>query len=212
MNTDFIELLTHSSIRLKGDVTIYCDPFNIKEATHDADIILLTHNHYDHFSPDDIAKVIKTDTVVLVPSSIDEEVRKKLGKKCMVLSGDAGETFDFEYTDVKMVPAYNVNKQFHPQEAGWVGYLISMDDKLIYIAGDTDINDDIIDIRCDIAMVPVGGTFTMTAKEAADLVNQIGCEVAIPTHYGSVTGDESCAQVFADAVDKSIEVNIIKQY
>jgi len=212
MNTDFIELLTHSSIRIKDEVTIYCDPYNIREVTHDADIILITHNHYDHFSPDDIAKIIKTDTVLLVPSSIDEEVRKRLGKKSMVLSGDAGESFDFEYLTVKMVPAYNVNKKFHPMEEGWVGYLIEMDGKVIYIAGDTDINDDIINISCDIALVPVGGTYTMTAKEAASLVNQIGCEVAIPTHYGSVTGSEECAQEFASAVDSSIEVKIIKQY
>ena len=212
MNTDFIELLTHSSIRLKGEVTVYCDPFNIREAAHDADIILITHDHFDHFSPEDIAKIIKTDTVLLVPSSIDENVRTTLGKRSMVLSGDAGESFNFDYIDVEMVPAYNVNKKFHPQSNGWVGYLIRMDGKTIYIAGDTDINDDIINVSCDIAMVPVGGTYTMTAEEAADLVNQIGCEVAIPTHYGSVTGGADCAERFASRVDSSIEVKIIKQY
>ena len=212
MNTDFINLLTHGSIKLTGGGTVYCDPYNIREELHDADLVLITHDHFDHFSPEDIAKILKTDTIFLVPSSMEDMVRKQLGKKAMVLSGEAGESFDFEYADVKMVPAYNVGKKFHPKDNGWVGYLIDIGDMTIYIAGDTDINDDIIDIKCDVAMVPVGGTYTMTAKEAAEFVNQIGCTIAIPTHYGSVTGDEDCSKQFADAVDSSIEVRIIKQY
>ena len=212
MNTDFIRLLTHSSIKIKSDVTVYCDPFNIKDALHDADLILVTHDHFDHFSPEDIAKVLKSDTVVLVPSAMEGAVKKALGKKVLVLSGDAGESFDFDYLNVKMVPSYNVDKPFHPQSAGWVGYVVSIDDKTVYIAGDTDVNDDILDVTCDIAIVPVGGTYTMTASEAASLVNQIGCEVAIPSHYGSVTGDESCGSEFAALVDSSIKVKLIKEY
>ena len=212
MNTDFIQLLTHSSIRIKGDVTIYCDPYNVRDALHDADIILITHDHFDHFSPDDIAKVIKSDTVILVPSTMEDEAKKKLGKKIMILSGSAGEKFDFDYVSVEMVPSYNTDKPFHPFSSGWVGYIVNVSDKTVYIAGDTDINDDILNVGCDIAMVPVGGTYTMNASEAADFINQIGCEVAIPTHYGSVTGDESCAAQFASLVDDSIEVKIIKEY
>ncbi|MBP5261917.1 MAG: MBL fold metallo-hydrolase [Clostridiales bacterium] len=212
MNTDFIRLLTHSSVKLKSDVVVYCDPYDIREALHDADLIMITHDHFDHYSPEDIAKVIKADTVVLVPSSMEAKVKKELGRKVMVLSGEAGEKFNFDYIDVKMVPSYNVDKQFHPQSAGWVGYIVTIDDKKVYIAGDTDINDDILNVDCDVAMVPVGGTYTMTAAEAASLVNQIGCEVAIPTHYGSVTGDESCGIGFASLVDSSIEVKVIKEY
>ncbi|SCW27010.1 L-ascorbate metabolism protein UlaG, beta-lactamase superfamily [Ruminococcaceae bacterium YRB3002] len=212
MNTDFIELLTHSSIRIKGDIIIYCDPYNVRDALHDADIILITHDHYDHFSPDDIAKVIKSDTCFLVPSSIEAQVRKALGKKVMILSGDAGERFNFDYADIEMVPSYNVNKKFHPESAGYVGYIVCIDGKRIYIAGDTDINDDILNVTCDVALVPVGGTFTMDAKEAAELVNQIGCEAAIPTHYGSVTGSEDAGDVFRSLVDDSIDVKIIKKY
>ena len=212
MNTDFIRLLTHSSIKMKSDVTVYCDPYNIREDLHDADLILITHDHYDHFSPEDIQKILKNDTVVLVPSAMEDTARKVLGKKVMILSGEAGEIFDFDYLDVKMVPSYNVDKPFHPQASGWVGYLVNIEDKTVYIAGDTDINDDILDIECDIAIVPVGGTYTMTAPEAASLINQIGCEVAIPSHYGSVTGSESCAEEFASLVDSSIEVKIIKEY
>ena len=212
MKTDFIQLLTHSSIKIKGEITIYCDPFDIREDFHDADLVLITHDHFDHFSPDDIAKIAKADTVFLVPSAMEDKARKALGKKAMILSGDAGEKFDFEYLEVEMVPSYNVDKQFHPQSAGWVGYIIHDEDIATYIAGDTDINDDILNIKCDIALVPVGGTFTMTAAEAAQLVNQIGCEVAIPTHYGSVTGSESCAEEFKSLVDSSIEVKVIKKY
>lgn len=212
MNTDFIELLTHSSIRIKSDVVIYCDPFNIDKDYRDADLVLITHDHFDHFSPDDIAKVRKADTVFLVPASIEDKVRKELGKKAMILSGNPGESFNFEYLDVDMVPAYNVNKQFHPKANNWVGYVVYIDDRKIYIAGDTDINEDNLNVTCDIAMVPVGGTYTMTAKEAADFVNQIGCEVAIPTHYGSVTGSEDDAEVFKSNVDSSIDVRIIKRY
>jgi len=212
MNTDFIELLTHSSIRIKGDVVIYCDPFRINREYHDADLVLITHDHFDHFSPEDIALVSKPDTVYLIPSVMEKQARKALGKKAMILTGDAGESFNFEYTDIDMVPSYNVGKSFHPREAGWVGYLIHIDNKTIYIAGDTDINDDIINVECDIAMVPVGGKYTMDYKEAADLINQIGCNVAIPTHYGSVAGDDADGERFKELVDSSIEVKIIKKY
>ncbi|MBR2523492.1 MAG: MBL fold metallo-hydrolase [Clostridiales bacterium] len=212
MKTDFIELLTHSSIRLTGDVTVYCDPFNIRNESHDADLVLITHDHYDHFSPEDIARIRKSDTVFLVPAAMEQTAKKALGKNSLIMTGEAGESFNFEYLDVTMVPSYNVNKQFHPRSAGWVGYIVRMDDIDVYIAGDTDINDDIVNVSCDVAMVPIGGTYTMTASEAADLINQIGCEVAIPTHYGSVTGSEDMAEEFRSLVDSAVEVKVIKQY
>ena len=204
--TENIRVLTHSSIKITGEAVIYVDPFHIVDTESDADIILITHNHFDHFSPEDIAKVIKSDTVLVVP--------KKMKKQASSIP--CGEMITVEPRDQKhlgnivigTVPAYNPLKPFHPKGEGWVGYLIETDGVRIYVAGDTDITKENKEVVCDIAMVPIGGTYTMDAKKAAELVNIIRPKVAIPIHYGSVAGSKSEEEVFRANVNADISVEI----
>lgn len=210
---DEIRVLTHSSIRIEGEQVVYFDPFNIDAEYHDADIICVTHEHFDHYSPEDIAKVKNDSTVLVCPESIKD----KLGNSGfdaefieLVAPGD-----ELEINDVKIdvFPAYNVGKQFHPQANKWVGYVVTMNGTRYYIAGDTDINDDVKSVRCDVALLPVGGTYTMTAEEAAELAKLIKPRAAIPTHYGSVAGRPEDGEHFAALLKGSeIEVSVRMQH
>ena len=117
-----------------------------------------------------------------------------------------GDELEINGVRIQAVPAYNVGKQFHPQANQWVGYLVTMNEVTYYIAGDTDINEDVKKVRCDVAMIPVGGTYTMTAEEAAELAEMIHPKAAIPTHYGSVAGKAEDGQIFADLLKDKINV------
>ena len=203
--TDRITVNTQSSIRIDaGDAVIRIDPFRITGEPHDADIILITHAHYDHFSPDDLAKVSKPGTVFAAPKSMEKEL-SKAGIKDAILLG-VGEKTEIGGFAVETVAAYNVGKAFHPKKNGWLGYIVTVDGKRIYAAGDTDANDDVKAVRCDIALIPIGGTYTMNAKEAAAFVNEISPETVIPIHFGSIVGSKSDGEKFAKLVDKSIKV------
>lgn len=202
---DFITINEHSSIRIDEGKIIYSDPYNISGATHDADIILITHSHFDHYSPDDIRKVMKSDTVIVCPASMNEP--KELGLTVKQVS--AGEKFEVLGVKFEAVPAYNIGKPFHPQSNGWLGYIIdSPDHERIYIAGDTDITPDNKQVKCDTALLPVGGTFTTDASQAAELANTIRPKYAIPIHYGTVAGSPADGENFRKAVDNGIEVVI----
>ncbi len=202
---DFITINEHSSIRINEGKIIYSDPYNISGATHDADIILITHSHFDHYSTDDIRKVMKSDTVIVCPASMNEP--KELGLTVKQVS--AGERFEVLGVRFEAVPAYNIGKTFHPQSNGWLGYIIvSPEHGRIYIAGDTDITPDNKQVKCDIALIPAGGTFTTDASQAAELVNAIRPKYAIPIHYGTVAGSPADGEKFRKAVDGGIEVVI----
>lgn len=177
----------------------------MNEESHDADIILITHSHFDHYSIEDIRKVMKSDTVIVCPQSMNETA--ELGIEMKKVSPD--EKFELQGINIKTVPAYNKMKPFHPKKNGWVGYIIdSPEHGRIYIAGDTDINEENKQVKCDIAMLPAGGIYTMNAKEAAKLANTIRPKYTIPIHYGSVAGSPGDGEKFSKAVDSSIEVVI----
>lgn len=202
---DFITINEHSSIRIDEGKIIYSDPYNIKNAAHDANIILITHSHYDHYSPDDIRRVMKSDTVIVCPSSMTEPQELGLTVKQVI----AGEKFEVLGVRFEAVPAYNIGQPFHPQSKGWLGYIIdSPDHGRIYIAGDTDITPDNKQVRCDIVLIPAGGTFTTDAVQAAELANTIRPKYAIPIHYGTVAGSPDDGEKFSKAVDSGIEVVI----
>lgn len=207
--TENLTVNAHSSIRIQdGNRVIYIDPFQIKKETHDADFILITHDHYDHFSPEDIVKVAKPDTILVVPGTMmgkAREVAGSVGDIRMVKQDESGDISGLTY---ETIPAYNVGKNFHQKNAGWVGYILTLGGKRIYIAGDTDRNSDNEKVKCDIALVPIGGTYTMDAKEAAELINLIQPEVAIPVHYGSVVGSKSDATGFSKNVKAPVKVEI----
>ena len=202
---DFITINEQSSIRINEGKIIYSDPFNIPSAPHDADIILITHSHFDHYSPDDIRRVMKPDTIIVCPDTVNEP--KELGLTVKQVS--AGEEFEVLGISFEALPAYNTNKPFHPKSNGWLGYIInSPGHGRIYIAGDTDITPENSLVRCDIALIPAGGTFTTDAEQAAGLANTIRPQYAIPIHYGTVVGNRADGETFRRAVNDGIEVVI----
>ena len=205
MNTSNISVNTQSSIRIEGTKTLYFDPFKISGESHDADMIFITHSHSDHLDPQSISRIIRSDTVLIAPVSTEREIRKASGNADLVLMAP-GEKKDINGISVRTVPAYNSIKPFHPRRYGWNGYLVTMDRVRYYVAGDTDANRELASVACDVALVPIGGVFTMSAKESAKLVNAIRPQVAIPTHYGSIVGKAEDADVFRRFVDLGIEV------
>ena len=200
-----IEVLYHSSIRINKGKTIYIDPFKIDKNYNDADIIFITHDHYDHYSEEDIDKVINENTVIVIPEELLTKVLKKGINKDAIVTVEPNKKYMVQGIKFETVPAYNTNKTFHPKENGWVGYAIELNDTRYYIAGDTDITEENKKVKCDVAFVPVGGTYTMDFKEAAQLVNEIQPKVAVPIHYGSVVGTKQDAEEFIKLLHTNIE-------
>lgn len=197
--TDNIEVFCHSSIKITGSKIIYIDPFKIDKDFNDAGYVFCTHSHYDHFSPEDIDKVIKRDTKLVMPKSMENEVN---GFENEVLFVEPDKEYDLDGVKFRTTYSYNKNKAFHPKESLWVGYIIEIDNKKYYIAGDTDNISEIQNIECDVALIPIGGTYTMNYEEAANLANSINAKVVIPTHYGCIVGDIDDGERF-----KSLVVN-----
>ena len=200
-----IEVLYHSSIRIKKEKTIYIDPFKIDRNYNDADIIFITHDHYDHYSEEDIDKVINENAVIVIPEELLTKVLKKGINKNAIITVEPNQKYMVQGIKFETVPAYNTNKIFHPKENGWVGYVIEINGIKYYIAGDTDITEENKQVKCDVAFVPVGGTYTMDFKEAAQLVNEIQPKVAVPIHYGSVVGTKQDAEEFIKLLHTNIK-------
>ena len=207
VNTDNITINTQSSIRIDGSKKIYVDPYKRKKASHDADIIFITHAHYDHFDEPSLRNAAREDSIIVCPASMLADVKRMNISAGKVIGMSAGETEEVSPAiKAEAVPAYNLNKNFHPKANGWLGYIITMDGIRYYAAGDTDALPELEDVDCDIAFVPVGGTYTMTASEAAGLVNKIHPEIAVPIHYGTIVGRAADADTFKNALDKDIQV------
>jgi len=201
-----IHWLGHDGFRIDGEATIYVDPWNLKVGVPKADLILITHDHYDHCSPDDVAKVSKEDTVIV---TIAAAARRLQGDVRVVKAGDS---LTVSGTSIEVVPAYNVNKHFHPQSAGHVGFIFTVGDKRIYHAGDTDLIPEMDSIQADIALLPVSGKYVMTADEAVQAAQKVMPQVAIPMHYGAgVAGSIKDAERFRDRLQGKVEVVILPQ-
>ena len=198
-----IHWLGHASFRIDGEKTIYIDPWKLAKGAKKADLILITHDHYDHCSPEDVAKIAKDDTVIV---TIAAAAPKLKGDVRIVKPGDS---LTVAGIPIEAVPAYNVGKQFHPKEAGHVGFIVTVGGQRIYHAGDTDVIPEMDDIQADIALLPVGGTYTMTAEEAAQATNKIKPKVAVPMHYGTIVGSIEDAHRFRDLCQ--VEVSILPQ-
>ena len=206
-----IEVLYHSSIKINKERVIYIDPFKIDENYSDADIIFITHNHYDHFSPNDINKVRKQDTIIIAPEDLFEELQNLRFQQENIITVKPEEKNTIKRIRFETIPAYNVNKKFHPKENGWVGYIIEIDGIRYYIAGDTDITEENKKVKCDIAFVPVGGTYTMDSKEAASFINEIRPNIAVPIHYGSIVGTKQDAILFSRLLHQEIKCEILME-
>ena len=210
--TENIRVFTQNSIRISSSSgAIYIDTFKMNEAPHDAAYILITHDHYDHFSPEDIEKVANKNTILVVPEKMRLKADKISGMVKRIETVSPGIKTEIDGLCIETVPSYNILKPFHPKSAGWVGYILNIDGERIYIAGDTDLTKEAKEVKCDIALIPIGGTYTMDAKKAAELVNIIKPKTVIPTHYGSIVGTAKDADAFAKLVDESIDVNIIME-
>lgn len=203
-----IEVLCHSSIRIDKHLIMYFDPFKINKEYKDADIIFITHSHYDHFSEEDIEKVRKDNTYLVVPEDCLIKSLKMGFDESRILVVEPSEKYELLGIKFETVPAYNIEKQYHSKESNWVGYILEINDVHYYISGDTDITPEAKAVNCDVAFVPIGGIYTMNAKEAASLINTIEPQIAIPTHYGEIIGSHDDAVLFKKLVKESIEVKI----
>jgi len=221
MQIDNVEIdwLGHASFRIKSsdNKIIYVDPFQIDESDKKADVVLITHSHFDHCSLDDINKIIKPNSKVVIPADCQSKVmRIKTPIKMEVV--EPGREINFNSIRISTVPAYNIDKSFHPKEESWVGYIIKVDDVIIYHAGDTDVIPEMQKLTGYkkkgikfIALLPVGGRYTMNPEEAFEAAKIIKPNIAIPMHYGKIVGSSEDAEEFVRLCKEAgIEAKILE--
>lgn len=194
----------HSSIRCGGDTVLWFDPYRVAAEPHDGDVIFVTHSHSDHLSPDDIRRVMKPDAVLVLPESCRQAALDTGLAARQLMPVRPGARYEVGGVTFETVPAYNLNKKFHPRANNWVGYVVTVDGLRFYVAGDTDDTPEARAVRCDAAFLPAGGTYTMTAREAAALAACIRPQAAVPTHYGCIVGSLSDGDTFAAALPPDI--------
>lgn len=197
---DKIRWLGHATFQIKAEKMIYIDPWKLKGNEEKADIILITHDHYDHCEPKDVAKIQHRRTVIVTTADCAEK-----------LSGDVrviapGERLEVNGVEVEAVPAYNLGKDFHPQANGWVGFIVTVGGQRIYHSGDSDLTPEMRHVKADIVLLPVGGTYTMTAEEAAQAANAIAPQYAVPMHYGTIVGSSKDAARFQECCRMQVKI------
>lgn len=194
--TSNIVFLGHAAFRIDGRLTVYTDPYQLK-TDQGADLILITHSHFDHCSPEDVRRISDDDTVTVCSGDCAKKLRSATGH---VIPLSPGGATNVHGVLIDAVPAYNLDKKFHPRDSAWNGYVVSMDGYRYYVAGDTDFIPEMSRIKADIAFLPVGGTYTMDYRQAAEAARTMRPQVAIPMHYGSVVGSEDDAYKFSELV------------
>ena len=199
--------LTHASIRFERDKVIYVDPFKIDGAPKDADVIFCTHDHFDHLSPGDIKKVMKPGAILVVPKKKAKKFKKYEFSE--VIGVEPFNEYEAQGIKFRTIPSYNLDKKFHKKKKNWVGYIIDVDKASYYFAGDTDYIPEMDEIEADVVFLPVGGTYTMNAEEAAKAANSIKPKMAVPIHFGTVVGTREDAETFAKNLDKGIQSKIL---
>jgi L-ascorbate metabolism protein UlaG (beta-lactamase superfamily) len=197
-----IHWLGHDAICLEGSINVCIDPFQIG-AKRQADLILITHEHFDHCSPDDVAKIQQKETTIVT----DAASAKKFKGDVRIVA--PGNRLQVKGVDIEVGPAYNTNKDFHPKKAGHLSFVVSLDGVRYYHAGDTDYIPEMKDLRVDVAFLPVSGTYVMTAEEAIQAARAIKPALAIPMHYGAIVGSEADAVKFKQALQGEMEVVIL---
>jgi L-ascorbate metabolism protein UlaG (beta-lactamase superfamily) len=197
-----IHWLGHDAFRIDGKKTLYFDPYEISPGPK-ADLILVSHEHFDHCSPEDISRIQQPETVIVTE-------KDSAGK----LSGDVrvtkpGDSIVVDDIRIEVVPSYNTDKAFHPKKNGWLGFVVEMEGVRIYHAGDTDFIPEMNDFQVDIALLPVSGTYVMTADQAVRAATALGPQLAIPMHYGAIVGGAEDALHFREALEGKVEVLIL---
>lgn len=210
LNLDFTRI-AHDTFRVAGSKVIYTDPFKIANEDR-ADIILLSHEHFDHLSLDDLNKVCSPETTIVASNLCKSGLQKVKAKEKLFI--EPGKKLEVGQVAIEAFPAYNVNKfrepgkPFHPKESNGVGFVFQMDGTRVYYAGDTDFIPEMKAIRCDIALLPVSGTYVMTVEEAAKAAQTINPKIAVPMHYAAIVGTNDDAKKFKSAVT-NCEVQIV---
>jgi L-ascorbate metabolism protein UlaG (beta-lactamase superfamily) len=195
-----IKWLGHASFRIDGSKsTVYIDPWKLKNP-EPADIVCITHSHFDHLSPEDVALIRKNETVIVGPPDCKADFRDSFR------SIAPGQTITVKDISIEAVPSYNTNKDFHPKQNNWVGYIVTVDGFRIYHSGDTDLIPEMGAIKADVALLPVGGTYTMTVNEAVQAAKRINAGVTVPMHCGDIVGDLKDRQTFKAASGNTVIV------
>ena len=205
MLLDSLDWLGHSAFRIRvGRAVVYIDPYRVPEGSPPADLILVTHGHYDHFSPQDVERLRKRETWLVGPAAV------------AVHSIAPGEILDEEIVrgvHVAAVAAYNTSKRdgegkpFHPREAGWVGFEVNVRGERLYHSGDTDVIPEMDSLTgVEVALLPVSGTYVMTAQEAAEAARRLQPGVAVPMHWGEHIGTENDARTFAERANVEVRI------
>ncbi len=215
-----INWLGHDSFRIEDSKQgryIYFDPFQLASHEPKADLVLISHDHFDHYSPDDLYPLLKPTTVIVTVESVAKLIaeRKAPQKVITVKPGDHVDALGYP---IQAVPAYNTNKfrapgqPFHPKSAGFVGFIITVDGTRYYHTGDTDLIPELSGIQTDVALIPVSGTYVMTPEEAIAAASQIKAKVLVPMHYGAIVGSETDAKQFADGVkQKGLDAQVLRK-
>lgn len=210
LNLD-LQRIAHDTFRIAGSKVVYTDPYQLKQQD-EADVILLSHDHFDHLSREDLEKVCTAETQVFASTLCKEGLSGLKARKITFL--ESGQKAATDGIVIEAVPAYNTTKfrepgkAFHPRDQAGLGFVLQMDGTRLYYAGDTDFIPEMKSIRCDIALLPVSGTYVMTADEAAEAAAAIKPKVAIPMHYGAIVGSEADAQKFK-SLTSNCQVEIV---
>ena len=196
--------LGHDSFRIDASKTIYLDPYQVSSGPK-ADLIMITHDHFDHCSPDDVAKIQQPGTVIVT----EKDSAKKLTGDLRVIK--PGESLVVDEVKVEAVPSYNTDKEFHPKRNAWLGFIIEIQGVRVFHAGDTDFIPEMNGFNVDIALLPVSGTYVMTADQAVKAALAISPKLAIPMHYGTIVGSDQDAITFKKALEGKIEVLVLQK-
>ncbi|MCD6295370.1 MAG: MBL fold metallo-hydrolase [Deltaproteobacteria bacterium] len=199
-----IHWLGHDGFRMDSEKIIYFDPYQIDTGPL-ADLILISHDHFDHCSPEDVAKIQGPETIIVT----EKDSAEKLTGDVRILK--PGETLSLDGVTIQGVPSYNTDKDFHPRKNGWLGFLVEVSGIRIYHAGDTDYIPEMRDLKVDIALLPVSGAYVMTAEQAVKAALAIGPGLAIPMHYGAIVGSKQDALDFKNALDGKVDVLILEK-
>jgi len=197
---EHIHWLGHASVRLDFDKIIYVDPWKLGRSAPKADLILITHEHHDHFSAEDLARIQKPGTSFVTIPAVAAKIKGE------VHAVKPGDTITIQGVHIQAVPAYNINKQFHLKTAGHVGFVVTTGGSRIYIAGDSDLTPEMKQVKADVVMLPIGGKYTMTADEAAQAANAIRPTLAIPLHFGDIIGSAADARRFSQLCQVPVRI------
>lgn len=198
-----IKINCHSSICVNGD--IWFDPFKVEGGC--AKYVFVTHSHWDHFSIEDIKKILINETKIICPVSMKSDIEDLFD--CEIIYVEPEKSYQIDELVVDVVSSYNITKQFHPKVNGWVGYNVTIDGEKVMVVGDSDNTPELNQVKTDVLLVSIGGTYTMTLSEAAELANNIKPKKVIPTHYGEIVGDKDMGKEFKKLIDKNIVCEVL---